>query len=43
MALENGVCGARVRVRVMVTGALLEMTVLDSGSGMLSGKADGWR
>lgn len=43
MALDNGACGARVRVRVTVTGALLEMTVLDSGSGILSGEADRWR
>lgn len=42
-ALENGTCGARVRARVAVTGAVVEMTVLDSGAGILSGKADPWR
>jgi hypothetical protein len=41
-ALENGTCGARVRARVAITGALVEMTVLDSGAGILSGKA-AWR
>jgi hypothetical protein len=41
--LESGVCGARVRARVAVTGALVEMTVLESGAGILSGKADPWR
>jgi hypothetical protein len=42
-ALESGVCGARVRARVGVTGALVEMTVLDAGSGILSGKVAAWR
>jgi hypothetical protein len=42
-ALESGVCGARVRARVAVTGALVEMTVLEAGSGILSGKAAAWR
>ncbi len=42
-ALESGACGARVRARVGVTGALVEMTVLDAGSGILSGKAVAWR
>ena len=42
-ALQNGVCGARVRARVAVTGALVEMTVLDSGAGILSGKVSAWR
>jgi hypothetical protein len=42
-ALENGTCGARVRARVAVTGALVEMTVLDGQTGVLSGKAGpGW-
>ena len=42
-ALENGTCGARVRARVAVTGALVEMTVLDARAGVLSGKAGpGW-
>jgi hypothetical protein len=42
-ALENGTCGARVRARVAITGALVEMTVLNSGAGLLSGKAVAWR
>lgn len=42
-ALESGACGTRVRARVAVTGALVEMTVLDAGSGILSGKAAAWR
>lgn len=41
--LESGVCGARVRARVVVTGALVEMTVLESGTGILSGKAGAWQ
>jgi hypothetical protein len=43
MALENGACGDRVRVRVAVTGALAEMSVLGSGMGVLSDKAAAWR
>jgi hypothetical protein len=43
MALENGACGDRVRVRVAVTGALEEMSVLGSGVGVLSDKAAAWR
>ena len=42
-ALQNGACGARVRARVAVTGALVEMTVLDSGAGILSGKVGAWQ
>jgi hypothetical protein len=42
-ALQNGACGARVRARVAVTGALVEMTVLDSGAGTLSGKVSAWQ
>jgi Chaperone for flagella basal body P-ring formation len=42
-ALENGACGERVRARVMLTGGLVEMTVVDSGAGVLSGKVAGWR
>ena len=42
-ALQNGACGARVRARVAVTGAMVEMTVLDSGAGVLSGKAAAWQ
>ncbi len=42
-ALQNGLCGARVWARVAVTGALVEMTVLDSGAGILSGKVSAWR
>jgi|KBSMisStandDraft_5_1062788.scaffolds.fasta_scaffold2423469_1 hypothetical protein len=42
-ALQNGTCGARVRARVTVTGALVEMTVVDARAGVLSGKAGaGW-
>jgi hypothetical protein len=41
--LQTGACGARVRARVAVTGALVEMTVLDSGVGILSGKVSAWR
>jgi hypothetical protein len=42
-ALENGMCGARVRARVAVTGAQVEMTVLDARAGSLSGNAGaGW-
>lgn len=43
MALENGACGDRVRVRVAVTGALAEISVLGSGVGVLSDKAAAWR
>jgi hypothetical protein len=43
MALENGACGDRVRVRVGVTGALAEMSVLGSGVGVLCDKAAAWR
>jgi hypothetical protein len=42
-ALESGACGARVRARVEVTGALVEMKVIDAGAGILSGKAGAWR
>jgi hypothetical protein len=42
-ALQNGACGARVRARVAVTGALVEMTVLDSGAGILRGKVSAWQ
>jgi hypothetical protein len=42
-ALENGACGERVRARVMLTGALVEMRVVDSGAGILSGKVAAWR
>lgn len=42
-ALESGACGARVRARVEVTGALIEMKVIDAGAGILSGKAAAWR
>ena len=42
-ALQNGACGARVRARLAVTGAMVEMTVLDSGAGVLSGKAVAWQ
>jgi hypothetical protein len=31
-----------VRARVAVTGALVEMTVLDSGAAILSGKVSTW-
>jgi hypothetical protein len=42
-AFESGACGARVRARVAVTGALVEMKVIDAGAGILSGKAGAWR
>jgi hypothetical protein len=42
-ALQNGACGARVRARVAVTGALVEMTILDSGAAILSVKVSSWR
>jgi hypothetical protein len=42
-ALETGVCGDRVRVRIAVTGALVEMTVLGPGAGVLSRKGNAWR
>jgi hypothetical protein len=42
-ALENGSCGSRVRARVAVTGALIQMTVLDGGAGILAAKAGPWR
>jgi hypothetical protein len=42
-ALESGVCGDRVRVRVAVTGALVEMTVLGPGNGVLRRKGNAWR
>jgi hypothetical protein len=43
MALENGACGDRVRVRVAITGALAEMSVLGSGMGVLSDQVAAWR
>jgi hypothetical protein len=43
MALENGACGDRVRVRIAITGAVAEMSVLGSGMGVLSGKVAAWR
>lgn len=43
MALQNGACGTRVRARVVVTGALVEMTVLNSGTGILRGKVRAWQ
>jgi hypothetical protein len=42
-ALQNGACGARVRARVGVTGARVEMTVLDSRTGVLGGKVAAWQ
>lgn len=43
MALENGACGERVRARVVVTGAVIDMRIVDSGTAVLSGKAAVWR
>lgn len=43
MALENGACGERVRARVRVTGAMVEMKIVDSGTAVLSGKVAAWR
>jgi hypothetical protein len=42
-ALENGACGERVRARVVLTGAVVEMRVLDPGTAILSGRAAAWR
>jgi hypothetical protein len=42
-ALGNGVRGDRVRARVLVTGATVEMTVLDAGKGLLTRKKTAWR
>jgi hypothetical protein len=42
-ALESGVCGDRVRVRIAVTGGLVEMTVLGHGAGVLCIKGNAWR
>ncbi|MFL6429796.1 MAG: hypothetical protein ACJ71S_16235 [Acidobacteriaceae bacterium] len=43
MALENGACGTRVRARVVVTGAMVEMKIVDSGTAVLSGEVAAWR
>jgi hypothetical protein len=43
MALENGACGERVRARVAVTGAVVEMRVLDSRTAVFSREAAAWR
>lgn len=43
MALGNGACGERVRARVAVTGAVVEMRVLDARTAVFSEKAAAWR
>lgn len=43
MALENGACGERIRARVTVTGALVEMRVLDPRTAVPSRRAAAWR
>jgi hypothetical protein len=43
MALESGACGERVRARVAVTGAVVEMRVLDSRTAVFSREAAAWR
>jgi hypothetical protein len=43
VALANGACGERVRARVAVTGAVVEMRILDSGTAVFGGKAAVWR
>lgn len=42
-ALASGGAGDRVRARVTVTGAAVEMTIAGPGHGVLLGKAEGWR
>lgn len=43
MALGKGACGERVRARVAVTGAVVEMKVLDARTAVFSEKAAAWR
>lgn len=43
IALEGGICGGRVRARIEVTGALIEITVLGPGVGILDRKGGKWR
>jgi hypothetical protein len=42
-ALENGVCGARVRVHIAVTGVIAEVTVTAPGTGTLERRGSKWR
>jgi hypothetical protein len=42
-ALESGACRGRVRVRIEVTGALTEVTVLGPGVGVLDKEGNKWR
>ena len=42
-ALANGFCGDRIRARVAVTGAVVQISVLGSGAGALAAKAEAWR
>jgi flagella basal body P-ring formation protein FlgA len=43
MALESGACGERVRARVVVTGAIVEMRLVDSRTAVFSEEAAAWR
>jgi hypothetical protein len=43
MALENGACGERVRARLVVTGAVVDMRILDARTAVFSEKATAWR
>jgi hypothetical protein len=41
--LGSGACGASVRARIGVTGAVTEVRVLEEGIGILDGKENKWR
>ena len=43
MALGNGACGERVRARLVVTGAVVDMRILDARTAVFSEKATAWR
>jgi hypothetical protein len=43
IALQSGACGNRIRVRIEITGAFTEITVLGHGMGALGRKEDKWR
>ncbi len=42
-ALQSGACGNRIRARIEITGAFIEITVLGHGMGALGRKEDEWR
>lgn len=42
-ALETGLCGAHIRARIVVTGAVAEVTVAEQGVGFLDGRKRAWR